>query len=128
MKTNTLFFGTLFGLLSVILGAFGAHAFKEILTPDRLESYETAVRYQMYASLFLLIIGFFLRFETRMQKSISWLMILGVLLFSGSIYLLSFQEVWEVNLKFIGPITPLGGLLMILSWFFLLLEILRKRI
>ncbi|MDO5616647.1 MAG: DUF423 domain-containing protein, partial [Cruoricaptor ignavus] len=116
MKTFTLIFGAVYGLFSIILGAFGAHAFKKILSPERLESFETGVRYQMYAAFFLLIVGYILKFETGSEKWISWLMILGTIFFSVSIYFLSFQDYWGVNLKFLGPITPIGGLLMILSW------------
>ena len=116
MKTFTLIFGAVYGLLSIILGAFGAHAFKKILSTERLESFETGVRYQMYAAFFLLFVGYILKFDTGSEKAISWLMILGTILFSFSIYFLSFQETWGVNLKFLGPITPLGGLMMIISW------------
>ena len=116
MKTITLIVGALYGLLSVVLGAFGAHAFKKILSVERLESFETGVRYQMYAAFFLLIVGYILKFDTSSQKWISLLMIFGTILFSFSIYFLSFQDYWGVNLKFLGPITPLGGLLMIISW------------
>jgi uncharacterized membrane protein YgdD (TMEM256/DUF423 family) len=116
MKNLTLIIGGIYGLLSVILGAFGAHAFKKILSIERLESFETGVRYQMYAAFFLLIVGYLLKFETTSEKWISILMIAGTFLFSVSIYFLSFQDVWGVNLKFLGPITPLGGLFMILSW------------
>ena len=62
MKTITLVIGGIYGLLSVILGAFGAHAFKKILSPDKLQSFETGVKYQMYAALFLLIVGYILKF------------------------------------------------------------------
>ncbi|WP_027383227.1 DUF423 domain-containing protein [Epilithonimonas caeni] len=116
MKNFTLIIGGIYGLLSVILGAFGAHAFKKILSVERLESFETGVRYQMYAAFFLLIVGYILKFETSSEKWISILMIAGTFLFSVSIYFLSFQDVWGVNLKFLGPITPLGGLFMIISW------------
>ena len=116
MKTITLVIGGIYGLLSVILGAFGAHAFKKILSPDKLQSFETGVKYQMYAALFLLIVGYILKFETGTEGWISILMIAGAFLFSVSIYLLAFQDVWSTNLKFLGPITPLGGLLMIISW------------
>ena len=103
-------------MLSVILGAFGAHAFKKILSVERLESFETGVRYQIYAAFFLLIVGYILKFETSSEKWISILMIAGAFLFSVSIYFLSFQDYWGINLKFLGPITPLGGLFMIISW------------
>ena len=116
MKTITLIIGAVYGLTSVILGAFGAHALKKVLSVERLTSFETGVKYQMYHALLLLLIGFFLKFETGIEKTTAWCIILGVILFSFSIYLLSFQEVWGVNLKFLGPITPIGGLLMITGW------------
>ncbi len=116
MKNLTLIIGGIYGLLSVILGAFGAHEFKKILSVERLESFETGVRYQIYAAFFLLIVGYILKFETSSEKWISILMIAGAFLFSVSIYFLSFQDYWGVNLKFLGPITPLGGLFMIISW------------
>ena len=128
MKTITLIFGAVYGMLSVILGAFGAHAFKKILSVERLESFETGVRYQMYAAFFLLIIGYILKFETGSEKWISWLMIFGTILFSVSIYFLSFQDYWGVNLKFLGPITPLGGLLMIISWAMLILYFAKSKL
>ncbi len=116
MKTITLVFGAVYGMLSVILGAFGAHALKKILSVERLESFETGVRYQMYAAFFLLIVGYILKFETSSEKWVSILMIAGTMLFSFSIYFLSLQDYLGANLKFLGPITPLGGLLMIISW------------
>jgi uncharacterized membrane protein YgdD (TMEM256/DUF423 family) len=128
MKTITLVFGAAFGMLSVILGAFGAHALKKILSVERLESFETGVRYQMYAAFFLLIAGYILKFDTSSQKWISILMIIGTMLFSFSIYGLSLQDYLGANLKFLGPITPLGGLLMILSWGMLIFYFVKNRI
>lgn len=128
MKTVTLVFGAVYGMLSVILGAFGAHALKKILSVERLESFETGVRYQMYAAFFLLIIGYILKFETSSEKWTSILMITGTFLFSVSIYFLSLQDYLGANLKFLGPITPLGGLLMILSWLMLIFHFAKGRI
>ena len=128
MKTITLVFGAAFGMLSVILGAFGAHALKKILSVERLESFETGVRYQMYAAFFLLIVGYILKFDTSSQKWISILMIAGTMLFSFSIYGLSLQDYLGANLKFLGPITPLGGFLMILSWGMLIFYFAKNRI
>lgn len=127
MKTLTLIIGATYGMLSVILGAFGAHAFKKILSVERLTSFETGVKYQMYHALLLLIIGFFLKFDTGTEKWASWCIILGVLLFSFSIYFLSFQEFLGVNLKFLGPITPIGGLLMITGWALLILIFIKNK-
>jgi len=128
MKTITLVFGAVYGMLSVILGAFGAHALKKILSVERLESFETGVRYQMYAAFFLLIVGYILKFDTSSQKWISIMMIAGTVLFSFSIYFLSLQDYLGMNLKFLGPITPLGGLLMILSWGMLILYFAKNKI
>lgn len=128
MKTITLVFGAVYGMLSVILGAFGAHALKKILSVERLESFETGVRYQMYAAFFLLIVGYMLKFDTSSQKWISILMIAGTMLFSFSIYGLSMQDYFGMNLKFLGPITPLGGLLMIVSWALLIFYVAKNRI
>ncbi|MCY0968790.1 DUF423 domain-containing protein [Chryseobacterium wangxinyae] len=128
MKTITLIFGATYGMLSVILGAFGAHALKKILSVERLESFETGVRYQMYAAFFLLIVGYILKFDTSSQKWISILMIIGTILFSFSIYGLSLQDYLGANLKFLGPITPLGGLFMILSWGMLIWYFVKNKI
>ncbi|WP_159478441.1 DUF423 domain-containing protein [Chryseobacterium sp. 18068] len=128
MKTITLVFGAAYGMLSVILGAFGAHALKKILSVERLESFETGVRYQMYAAFFLLIAGYILKFDTSSQKWISILMIVGTILFSFSIYFLSLQDYLGANLKFLGPITPLGGLFMILAWLMLIFYFVKNKI
>lgn len=127
MKTITLVFGAIYGMASVILGAFGAHLFKKLLPIERLTSFEIGVKYQMYAAFFLLIVGYILKFETTLEKSIAWLMILGTIFFSVSIYFLSFQEYWGVNLRFLGPITPFGGMLMIISWFLLIVHFIKNK-
>lgn len=127
MKTFTLIAGAAYGLLSVILGAFGAHALKKVISVDKLVSFETGVRYQMYAALFLLIVGSILKFDTSVEKWISILMVAGVFLFSVSIYVLSFSEVSTMSFKFLGPVTPLGGLLMIISWALLIYHFVKDR-
>lgn len=116
MKNITLILGAIYGMTSVILGALGSHAFKKILPLEKLQSFEIGVKYQMYHALLLLILGFFLKFETSIEKTASWLIIVGTFLFSISIYFLSFQEVLGKNLRFLGPITPIGGVLMISGW------------
>lgn len=128
MKTFTLVIGAVYGLLSVILGAFGAHALKKVLSVEKLTSFETGVRYQMYSALFLLIVGYILKFETPAEKWISILMIAGTFIFSFSIYLLAFNGVNGLSFKFLGPITPLGGLMMIISWAMLIFYFLRTKI
>ena len=83
MKNFTLIIGAVYGMLSVILGAFGAHAFKKVLSLERLTSFETGVKYQMYHALLLLIIGFFFKFDTGIEKWASWCISLGVIFFEG---------------------------------------------
>lgn len=128
MKNTTLIIGAVYGLLSVILGAFGAHALKKVISVEKLISFETGVRYQMYAALFLLIVGYILKFETPSEKWISILMIAGTFIFSVTIYLLAFSEVAAIPTKIIGPLTPLGGLLMITSWAMLIFYLVKNKI
>ena len=128
MKNITLIIGAVYGLFSVILGAFGAHALKKVISVEKLASFETGVRYQMYSALFLLIVGYILKFETPSEKWISILMIAGTFIFSVSIYLLAFSEVAAIPTKLIGPITPLGGLLMIISWGMLVFYFVRNKV
>ena len=128
MKNTTLIFGAVYGLVSVILGAFGAHALKKIISVEKLVSFETGVRYQMYAALFLLVVGYILKFETTTEKWITILMITGTFIFSVSIYLLAFSEVAAIPSKFIGPVTPIGGLLMIISWAMLIFYFAKNKI
>lgn len=128
MKQIVLVIGGIYGMLSIILGAFGAHAFKNLLTPDKLDSFEVGVRYQMYHAIVLLIIGLFLNLETSIEKWTAWSIIIGTFLFSVSIYLLAFAEYWKINLKFLGSVTPLGGLFMIAGWALLIISFVKTRI
>ncbi|MDO5636068.1 MAG: DUF423 domain-containing protein [Myroides sp.] len=107
-----------FGLVAIILGAFGAHGLKKVLTAEQLVSFETGVRYQMYHALFLLLISQLNVLADKHKRTIGILTTIGVFLFSGSIFLLSTQELSGIDFKFLGPITPVGGVFLILSWFF----------
>lgn len=122
MKRLIYIIGAIYGGLSVIFGAFGAHALKGVLTALKLQSYETGVRYQMYHALVLLIIAYIFKFETKTEKYMAWSFVVGIFLFSFSIYLLALSQLINVNLSFLGPITPLGGLLMIVGWLLLALN------
>jgi uncharacterized membrane protein YgdD (TMEM256/DUF423 family) len=124
MNTTVLIAAALFAITAILLGAFGAHAFKKLISPEKLASFEVGVRYQMYSALALLIIGFQLDFSPYAERLAIYGIISGTILFSGSIYILSFSAYWKTNLKFLGPITPLGGLLMIIGWTSLLISFL----
>lgn len=113
-------------MLAIILGAFGAHALKEVLTAERLASFETGVKYQMYHGLAFLIVGLLADRFTFSVKSFFTVALIGIVLFSGSIYLLAMQDVLGIKMSFLGPITPLGGVLLITSWGMLLVKTLRK--
>ncbi len=126
MKQIVLACGSFYGALSVVLGALGAHALKKILTIEQLASFETGVKYQMYHAIVLLIIGFVFSFDTKLQQYMGWSFIIGVLLFSFSIYLLVLSSQMGVSMRFLGPITPFGGLLMIAGWVMLLIAVLKQ--
>lgn len=128
MKQLVLITGAVYAMLSVILGAFGAHTFKKILSDEKLISFETGVRYMMYHAIALLILGFALNFASSIERWSAICLIVGVSLFSISIYFLSFSEYWGVNLRFLGPITPLGGLFMIAGWLLLILFFIKNKI
>ncbi|GAB1462129.1 DUF423 domain-containing protein [Pedobacter sp.] len=115
--------GATFGILAIILGAFGAHALKKVLSTEKIASFEVGVRYQTYSALFLLLIGYNTNFEVSLLQWAYYLVTIGTILFSFSIYLLSLAEYLKKNFKFLGPVTPLGGLLMILGWGCLLLSV-----
>lgn len=126
MNKKAVLSGAILVMLAILLGAFGAHGLKKIVTLDRVESFEAGVRYQFYAGFSLLIIGLSaLKFQFKTTVFLR-LMLVGVALFSGSIYLLSLQDYLQVNMKFLGPITPIGGLLMILSWAWLIVKVAKQ--
>lgn len=116
------------GAVAIVLGAFGAHSLKKILDETQLTIFETGVRYQMYQALFLLFVGTTGLISLKTKKIIFWLVVAGVVLFSGSIYLLATASITMINTKIIGPVTPLGGLLMISGWILLFAKISREKV
>ncbi|KGO90464.1 DUF423 domain-containing protein [Flavobacterium suncheonense] len=115
------------GAVAIILGAFGAHGLKEILSESQLLTFETGVKYQMYHALFLLFVGTTGLLSETSKKKILWLTGLGVLFFSGSIYLLSTATATGLEVKFLGPVTPIGGMLLIAAWILLFAKIFSKK-
>ena len=106
----------LLGLVAVVLGALGSHALKARLAPEALESFEVGVRYQMLHALLLLAVEALPILIERYKRIIARLVVSGVLTFSGSIYLLSTRAISGLDLSFLGPVTPVGGLLLIAAW------------
>lgn len=124
MKTN-LILAAIIGLLAVVLGAFGAHSLKEKLDPESLNSFETGVRYMMYHSIVILFINSFNHFSIKTKNTISYLFFIGIIFFSGSIFAISTGGVSAKNIWFI---TPLGGLLFITGWIFMIFSFLNIKI
>ncbi len=119
--------GAIFGMLAIILGAFGAHALKKVLSIESLSTFETGVKYQMYHALFLLFIGMTNELSQKSKKWIYNLVVFGVVFFSGSIYLLATKNCTTIDFKSIGFVTPIGGLLLILAWSVLFFNLIKKK-
>ena len=127
MDKRILSTGAVLGFIAIILGAFGAHALKKVLDLDQLASFETGVKYQMYHALFLLFLGGSNFVSEKAKKSIYFLVLSGVIFFSGSIYLLATKNISNIDFGIIGIVTPIGGLLMIVGWAILFLNIMKKK-
>jgi uncharacterized membrane protein YgdD (TMEM256/DUF423 family) len=110
----------LFGFFGIIFGAFGAHRLKRLVPAEIVGSFETGVKYQLLHAVVLLVLGLHFKFIDFTERMIATCLIIGVLLFSFSIYGLCYAKVKKINLKFLGPITPVGGLLLMSGWGLLL--------
>ena len=117
-----LIFGTMFGLLAIVFGALGAHLLKKKLSQEQLQSFETGVKYQMYHAIVLLVLGFNLDNSNSISNYIVYAFIIGILLFSFSIYGLVISSANNKKIRFLGPITPLGGLILASGWAILFWE------
>lgn len=127
MDRKILSTAALLGVIAIILGAFGAHGLKKIVEPESITTFETGVRYQMYNALFLLFVGATPLVAQKTKKLIFVLVLIGVLFFSGSIYFLACNSLFSFDFKKIGIITPIGGLLLILGWTVLFLNLIKRK-
>lgn len=116
MKKSMLVAGSLLGMTAVILGAFGAHALGDVLSDSSLATFETRVKYQMYHALLLLVVGGFDFISDKTKKFVFYLLLSGIIFFSGSIYLLATNSLTDFDFTSIALFTPLGGLLLIIGW------------
>ena len=116
MNKKLLITGTILGIIGIVLGAFAAHGLTKLIDADAIKTFETGVRYQMSHAFFLLILGG------------TTFVICGVIFFSGSIYGLATNMLTTFNFKTIALITPVGGLLLILSWIVMLVDIIRNKV
>lgn len=130
MERKWIITGLVLLITGIILGAFGAHALKDIIhDQERLASFETGVRYQLIHGVAFLSLPFIARHFDLDTKWVYRLLLTGIIFFSVSIYFLTMRDVWSLgsSAKVFGPITPIGGLLLIIGWAILLLKVIRKR-
>jgi len=133
MKNTFSFIAGLFGTTGVALGALGAHALKQkvqegILTLDQLSAFDTATKYQLMHAIVLFILAYINRNkQIKLYNIASYLMVFGVLFFSGSIYILATQNISGIHAGFVfGPLTPIGGLLLISGWICITIQALKR--
>jgi len=130
VNTLTTKWGIFLVLVSIIVGAFGAHYFSAILSPERMKSLQTGINYQMYMGLGLLVLGSLeSKFSSKSYRTGFLLILIGCLFFSLSIYGLVYLGHHEISKgkSILGPITPIGGLLMIFGWLWLLIDMIKKK-
>ncbi|WP_418511045.1 DUF423 domain-containing protein [Corallibacter sp.] len=125
MNKKILITGAILGILSIILGAFAAHGLEKLISVDAQQTFETGVKYQMYHALLLLFVGGTTLITPKAKKTILYLVILGIVFFSGSIYGLATNDLSSFDFKTIGLITPVGGSLLVVSWCVLLISFLK---
>tara|TARA_R100001369_G_scaffold48565_1_gene75054 strand:- start:5962 stop:6351 length:390 start_codon:yes stop_codon:yes gene_type:complete len=119
--------GILFGLIGILIGAFGAHGLKPLLATEALITLETGVKYQMYHALLLILLGILVSNGQQFSKAIFYLLIIGLILFSGSIYLLATNELTSIDFRALALATPLGGSLLIITWAWLLVHFIKLK-
>lgn len=115
------------GFIAIAFGAFGAHSLKKMVGVLELNTFETGVRYQMYHALFLLFVGTTNLISESAKKVIYLTTLSGILLFSGSLYLLALNNFLPFNFKPFGFVTPIGGLLFLTAWFWLFVNFHKKK-
>jgi uncharacterized membrane protein YgdD (TMEM256/DUF423 family) len=126
MNKRIVISGLFLFIAAIILGAFGAHGMKNYLTIEQLSSFEVGIRYQFYQAIALISIGLN---SDKLNFSLNRFLlfaIIGIMFFSGSIYLLSIASILNWNKSLIGPITPIGGLILIINWSNLVYKIIKK--
>ena len=121
MAKHFLGIGTILAGLAVILGAFGAHMLENMVSVDRLATFETGVQYQMYHALALILVGWISRNSEEQLQTVGYCFLAGILIFSGSLYLLVLTDT-----GWLGAITPIGGLAFIAGWLIWALKSFKK--
>lgn len=116
LNKKVLISSSILGAITIGAGAFGAHGLKELVTPEAMSTFETGVRYQMYHVIALLILGLADKIPEPTLRWVFRFFVWGILLFCGSIYLLVCKDLLNLSTNFLGPVTPIGGLLFIGGW------------
>lgn len=128
MNKKILVAGSILGILGIILGAFAAHGLEKLVNANEIKTFETGVRYQIYHAFFLLILGGTNFVSLKRKKVVFYLVIIGVIFFSGSIYGLATNDLSSFDFKTIAMITPIGGLSLIIAWVVMLIDILKTKV
>lgn len=108
--------GIALGMLAVIIGAFGAHGLEKVLDDGALQTFETGVKYQMYHALLMILVAIMPNLSKKSKMSVFWLLLVGIVFFSFSIYLLATNSLTGFDFRSIAFITPIGGTLLIIGW------------
>lgn len=127
MNRNLLVSGAFFGMIAIILGAFGAHGLKPLLNVEAIATFETGVKYQMYSALFMLVLGGLPMVSEKVKRTCFYLTTIGILFFSGSIYFLATNSLTTFDFRVIALFTPLGGTLIIAAWLVLLISFIKLK-
>ncbi len=128
MNKRIILIASFFGAVAVLLGAFGAHSLKAVLQSHSLEIWQKGVEYQFYHTFALLYLSTFARYRNKLINIAYFCFTFGIILFSGSLYLLSTRDIIQLGfVNFIGPITPIGGLLFVMGWIMLFFAALKDK-
>lgn len=128
MNKRIILTAAFFGALAVLLGAFGAHGLKSIVTSSQLETWQKGVEYQFYHTFAILYLSTFARYKNKLIALSFLFFSVGIILFSGSLYLLAIKDAYELSFaQYLGPVTPIGGLAFILGWVCLFLAAFRDK-
>ncbi|WP_338356331.1 DUF423 domain-containing protein [Yeosuana marina] len=127
MNKQILILASFLGVTAIVLGAFGAHGLKELIPAESIQTFETGVRYQMYHALLLLFVGSTTYISAKSKKLIFYFVLIGWLLFSGSIYGLATNLLTNFDFKTIAFVTPIGGLCLIISWVLLFVNFIKMK-
>ena len=128
MKKTILSTACLFGMLAVVLGAFGAHGLKNLVDLDAVATFETGVRYQMYHAFFLFVLALLPDSMLKSKRPIYLCVVIGVVLFSFSIYILALNDLMQFDFKMFGIVTPIGGVFLIIAWGLMLFSIVKSKV